>query len=243
MWWRTALALVVAGLLAAAPSGLAGAAWSWSEVSRGDPGSGMVALTFDAGSVDGPAATILDTLHDRGLKVTCFLTGQWVESYPELARRLAADGHELANHTYYHPDLTQLSDQQIRWELEYTNAVIEARLGRTSRPWFRPPFGARDQRVLAVAEELGYRSVYWTLDSGDWRTGVTPGAVLRRVLSNVEAGDIVVHHLASDATAQALPEILDALAARGLRVVTVSELLGVAPPADGATPSPLGPAS
>lgn len=231
MWWRMVLALAVASLLGMVPTGPARADGDWSEVTRGDPSFGMVALTFDAGSVDGPAATILDTLRDHNVKVTFFLTGQWVESYPELAQRVATDGHELANHTYYHPDLTRLSDQQIAWELEYTNAVIEARLGRTSRPWFRPPFGARDQRVLDLAAQLGFRSVYWTLDSGDWRTGATPAAVLRRVLSNVEAGDIVVHHVASDATAQVLPVILDTLAERGLRVVTVSELLGLTPPA------------
>ena len=88
----------------------------WDEVTGGDPNSGMVALTFDAGGVAGPAAAVFDTLRSRGLRVTVFLTGQWVESYPELARQVADDGHELANHSYYHPDLTTLSNDQVLWE-------------------------------------------------------------------------------------------------------------------------------
>jgi len=214
------------GQLAAAP---AHAQAVWDEVSGGDPGSGMVALTFDAGSVDGPAFSILDTLRARQLRVTFFLTGQWVESYPDVARQVSLDGHELSNHTYYHPDLTTLPTSQIVWELDYTNGIIQSRLGRSSKPWFRPPFGARNQRVLDIARQLGYRSIYWTLDSGDWRNNATAAGVRARVLNNVAAGDIVVHHVAAYATAEALPDILDTIQARGLRIVTISQLLGLAP--------------
>jgi peptidoglycan/xylan/chitin deacetylase (PgdA/CDA1 family) len=201
----------------------------WDEINGGDPGSNMVALTFDAGSDDGPALQILEILRGRHIKVTFFLTGQWVESYPEVAKVVAADGHELANHTYYHPDLTLRSNAQITWELDYTNALIEANLGRTSKPWFRPPFGARNERVLDVARGLGFRSIYWTLDSGDWRTNATTAGVLTRVLNNLTPGDIVVHHVAAYQTAEALPTILDEIERRGWRVVTVSELLGLTP--------------
>jgi peptidoglycan/xylan/chitin deacetylase (PgdA/CDA1 family) len=224
----TLIAIAFVALLSVLSAAPVASQAGWNEISSGDPASGMVALTFDAGSVDGPTASILDTLRVRGLQVTFFLTGQWVESYPDLARQVAADGHELSNHTYYHPDLTLLSYQQIVWELDYTNGIIESKLGRTSRPWFRPPFGARNQRVLDIAGELGFRSIYWTLDSGDWRNNATTAGVLARVLNNVGPGDIVVHHVAAYPTAEALPTILDSLLTRGLRVVTVSELLGLA---------------
>lgn len=217
---------LLASLLLGAP---AGSQQTWDEISGGDPSSDMVALTFDAGSVDGPASSILETLRARGLRLTFFLTGQWVESYPDLARQVAEDGHELANHTYFHPDLTRLSTDQIIWEFDYTDGIITSQLGRSSRPWFRPPFGARNQRVLDIARDLGFRSIYWTLDSGDWRSNATAAVVLNRVLRNVGAGDIVVHHVAADATAEALPDIVDTLQGRGLRIVTVTELLGLAP--------------
>jgi peptidoglycan/xylan/chitin deacetylase (PgdA/CDA1 family) len=228
---RSALGLLWAvslAILLSLPGGSA-RAQVWDEVAQGDPSSDMVALTFDAGSVDGPAAEILATLRNYNLHLTFFLTGHWVESYPELALEVATDGHELANHSYFHPDLTGLGNQQIAWELEYTNALIEARLGRDSKPWFRPPFGARNQRVLDLAGELGYRSVYWTLDSGDWRNNATAPVVLNRVLSNIGPGDIVVHHVAAIPTAEALPAIIEGIQARGLRIVTVSELLGLPP--------------
>ena len=226
---RAAVSTALVLLTAVLALGPAPANAVWDEIEGGDPGSSMVALTFDAGSVDGPGAQILETLRARRIKATFFLTGQWVESYADLARAVADDGHELANHTYYHPDLTLRSNAQIVWELEYTNALIEARLGRTSKPWFRPPFGARNERVLDVARSLGFRSIYWTLDSGDWRTTATAAGVLARVLNNVRPGDIVVHHVASDQTAEALPAILDEISRRGWRVVTVSELLGLGP--------------
>jgi peptidoglycan/xylan/chitin deacetylase (PgdA/CDA1 family) len=226
---------ILAVLAAAALTALLGALPAasqplWDEISGGDPSSDMVALTFDAGSVDGPVWSILDTLRARDLRLTFFLTGQWVQSYPPAARQVAADGHELSNHTYYHADLTKLSFGQIVWELDYTNGIIEADLGRSSKPWFRPPFGARNQRVLDIARELGFRSIYWTLDSGDWQTGASAAGVLTRVLRNVGPGDIVVHHVAAYPTAAALPDIVDAIQARGLRIVTVSELLGSAEP-------------
>ena len=222
--WGLVLVLAWSLLVAPLPAGAV-----WDEVEGGDPNSNLVALTFDAGSVDGPASTILDILRANRLQVTFFLTGQWVQSYPELARQVATDGHELANHTYFHPDLTLLGSEQIAWEFEYTNAVIEADLGRTSKPWFRPPFGARDARVLDIARDLGYRSIYWTLDSGDWRNNATGAGVLTRVLKSVAPGDIVVHHVAADATAEALPEIIAGIQANGWRIVTVSELLGLSP--------------
>lgn len=228
LWVFRALAAAVLGLLAAAPLAWpAGAVWD--EIERGDPNGDMVALTFDAGSDDGRATTVLETLRANHLHVTFFLTGQWVETYPDLARQVAADGHELANHSYYHPDFTKLSNDKIAWELSYTDQIIQANLGRTSRPWFRPPFGARDQRVLDLARGLGYLSIYWTLDSGDWRANATAAAVTTRVLKSVGPGDIVVHHVAAQATAEALPTIVENIQARGLRIVTVSELLGVQP--------------
>lgn len=232
--FRLLIAVILASLLGPGNVGApfiapTASAAIWDEVSGGDPNSDMVALTFDAGGVAGPAGAILNMLRDYDLRLTFFLSGQWVESYPELAQQVAADGHELANHSYNHPDLTRLSNAQIVWELDYTDGVIQANLGRGTRPWFRPPFGARNQRVLDVAREFGFRSVFWTLDSGDWRNEATPAGVFRRVLGNVGAGDIVVHHVASPQTAAALPAIVEGIQARGLRIVTVSELLGGAP--------------
>jgi peptidoglycan/xylan/chitin deacetylase (PgdA/CDA1 family) len=188
----------------------------------------MVALTFDAGAEAGTAAPqVIQILRERGIHATFFLSGSWVLKYPSLAGEILADGHEIANHSLTHPQLTDLSDNQIVFELDYTDQVVSDTLGIHTRPYFRPPFGARNRRVLDVAAASGFRSVYWTLDSGDWLPRATPGAVAEKVLRFAQPGDIVVEHVASDATANALPTILDIFEERGWKVGTVSDVLGV----------------
>jgi peptidoglycan/xylan/chitin deacetylase (PgdA/CDA1 family) len=204
----------------------------YSEVVHGDPATGIVALTFDAGTeAGGSAPEVLDILRERNLHVTFFLSGHWVDHNPQLAQQMLADGHELANHSYSHPDLTHQSDNQIVYELDYTDQVVRDTVGVHTRPYFRPPFGARNRRVLDVAAASGFRSIYWSLDSGDWLPRATAAAVADRILRYAAPGDIVVEHVGSEATAAALPTILDEFAQRGWQVGTVSEVLGLPPQA------------
>jgi peptidoglycan/xylan/chitin deacetylase (PgdA/CDA1 family) len=202
----------------------------WTEIVHGDPSTGIVALTFDAGNEGGGAAPqILQVLHDRGLHVTMFLSGHWVDHNPDLAVQMVTEGHEIANHSYDHPDLTQLADNQIVFELDYTDQVVSDIMGVHTRPYFRPPFGARNRRVLDVAAASGFRSVYWTLDSGDWLPRATAGAVAEKILRFAQPGDIVVEHIGAQQSADALPTILDEFEQRGWRVGTVSQVLGLQP--------------
>jgi peptidoglycan-N-acetylmuramic acid deacetylase len=217
-------------LAAALWFGMPAAQEDYSEIDHGDPSTGIVALTFDAGNEDGGAGSqILDILRERGLHVTFFLSGHWVDHNPQLAQQLVADGHEIANHSYSHPDLTHLSDNQIVYELDYTDQVASDIMGTHTRPYFRPPFGARNRHVLDVAAATGFRSVYWSLDSGDWLPRATAGAVASKILRYAGPGDIVVEHVGAQASADALPTILDEFALRGWRVGTVSEVLGQLP--------------
>jgi peptidoglycan/xylan/chitin deacetylase (PgdA/CDA1 family) len=222
-------AILIAATVAAAGTGPAQEE-DYAEVVQGDPATGIVALTFDAGTEGGGSAPdILEILRERGLRVTFFLSGHWVDHNPELAQQIVADGHEIANHSYDHPDLTHLSDEQIVWELDYTDQVVSDVMGAHTRPYFRPPFGARNRRVLDVAAASGFRSVYWSLDSGDWLPRATAAGVAGRVLRFAAPGDIVVEHVGSAASAGALPVILDEFTERGWRVGTVSEVLGQSP--------------
>ena len=193
------------------------------------PGKKRIALTFDAGASGEPMPRILATLRERGIHITMFITGQFAEKYPDYVRQAAQDGHEIANHTYSHPDMRKLTDRQIVDELSRADAIISDLTGRTTRPYWRPPFGARDSRVLNVAAAQGYRSIYWTLDSLD-SVGQpkTPDFIFNRVTNtpgiNLD-GAIILQHFGSDASADALPRILDRLDEMGLKVVTISELL------------------
>jgi peptidoglycan/xylan/chitin deacetylase (PgdA/CDA1 family) len=140
---------------------------------------------------------------------------------------MVADGHEFGNHSYSHPDLTRLSDDQLVFELDYTDQVVSDIMGVHTRPYFRPPFGARNRRVLDVAAASGFRSIYWSLDSGDWLPRASAAGVAGKILRYAAPGDIVVEHVGAQASADALPVILDEFALRGWRVGTVSEVLGL----------------
>jgi N-acetylmuramoyl-L-alanine amidase/peptidoglycan/xylan/chitin deacetylase (PgdA/CDA1 family) len=195
------------------------------ELARGDPARKRVALTFDAGAGAAPAAETLDMLKAAGVHSTMFLTGDWIRDHPDLARRVAAEGHEVGNHTVNHPDLRTLTDAQIGDELSQAAVIYHDVTGGFMVPYFRPPLGARDARVLRAAWQIGYRSIYWTVDSGDWRADATDAGVEQLVVDKAVNGAIVVMHLGSAYTPHALPHIIAALRGAGNDLVTVSALL------------------
>lgn len=199
-------------------------------VQRGAAGRPIVALTLDAGASAEPVPAILHALRERQVTITFFLTGKWIAENPELTRQIVADGHEIANHTNSHPDMRTLSDETLRQELADTEALLHETAGASARPFFRPPFGAYDERVLRLTEAEGYLPIYWTLDSLD-SVGEpkTAAFLLERVTAKLTPeqlrGAIILAHCGSQPTAEALPQILDRFAAMGLRVGKISEVL------------------
>ena len=202
---------------------------SAEEVVRGDPSRPWVSLVFNAGAGFRPAPAILDTLRAKGVWTTFFLMGWWAEKEPGLVRRIAADGHEIASHGHRVFDLTEVSNQEVVTDLRQADAAISGITGRTTRPLWSPSAGYRDARVRRLAAAEGYRPIFWTLDSGDWREDATADGVRRRVLNGAVNGSIIVMHFESprtaDTVAAALPAIVDGLRADGFRLVTVSELI------------------
>ena len=202
---------------------------SAEEVVRGDPSRPWVSLVFNAGSGYRTASRIPDILKEKGLRTTFFPLGWWVEKEVELVRRIAADGHEVASHGHRVFDLTSVSDAEVIADLNRAEAVISAATGRTTKPLWSPSAGYRDARVRRLAASLGYRPIFWTVDSGDWREDATAAGVRRRVLDGAVNGAIIVMHTDSPRTADTIAPILgdliDELRARGLRLVTVTELV------------------
>ncbi|MHB1004515.1 MAG: polysaccharide deacetylase family protein [Chloroflexota bacterium] len=187
---------------------------------------GVVALTMDAGLTSpGGTSAVLDTLRRRGWRATVFLTGEWAAANPDLVRRIVAEGHEVANHTYDHPRMPTLSEAENLAQLARTEATVRAIAGVELKKYVRPPFGDYDDRVLNTLGTHGYRLIFWSMDSGDWRPEVTAADMVARVGARATAGDVVVGHIYAPKTAEALPGILDAWAARGLRAGTLSEVL------------------
>jgi peptidoglycan/xylan/chitin deacetylase (PgdA/CDA1 family) len=196
------------------------------ELLRGDPSLPLIALTFDAGAGSGSVSQLLNVLRDRGVRATFFVAGAFADRYPAIVARIAAEGHELANHSYSHPDFRTLSDAQMRDEIRRGTFSILVASGASLAPLWRPPFGGRDDRVLRVVEEEGFRSVYWTYDSGDWLEDATTDRVRSADLRQATPGAVVVHHVSPEATARAMTDVIDALRGRGYELVTVSELIG-----------------
>jgi peptidoglycan/xylan/chitin deacetylase (PgdA/CDA1 family) len=200
-----------------------------SEVLRGKTGKKQVAITLDAGSTAVAFPKEIAALDKYQIKITFFLTGRWVLENPAYARYIATDQMEIANHTYSHPDLTTLSDTDVREEVTKGASAIELVTGQNPLPLFRFPYGARDSRVMRVVNELGYRSVYWTYDSLD-SVGLPKSAefLISRItgLSDSQLdGAIILMHLGNLTSGEALGPILENLTGRGFKVVTISELV------------------
>jgi peptidoglycan/xylan/chitin deacetylase (PgdA/CDA1 family) len=177
--------------------------------------AGSVRLTFDDGPHATATADILDTLADRGVEATFFVTGEMAAARPDIVRRASEEGHRIGNHSWSHPRLTMLDQAQVESQLRRTNEVIERATGSSPGEW-RPPYGATNGLVEAAARQVGLDSmVLWTVDPRDWAD--PPATAIRdRVLQGVRPGSVVLLH---DATGQntpaALPMILDGLAERG----------------------------
>lgn len=185
-----------------------------------------IALTFDAGSSPAPTPSILKTLRAAGLHVTFFVTGKWAEQNPDLVKEIAAEGHEIGNHSYSHKDFRKLSDDEILGQLRQTDDLLTRLTGKSTKPLFRPPYGGRDKRVLSIVGQEGYTSIYWSLDSLDaFKKGITSEEIENRILDKIQGGDIVLMHCGSAPTATALPDMIDKLVKQGYQIVKVSELI------------------
>jgi peptidoglycan/xylan/chitin deacetylase (PgdA/CDA1 family) len=192
-----------------------------------------VALTFDMEHPDRPpqpgiSERILDELERSGVRATMFVQGRWAQAYPQLVRRIAADGHLMGNHSHFHVRMTMLSRGGLASDVRSAARAIHDASGVETRPWFRCPFGIADRgtRVYDGLARQGYRDVGWHVDGRDWASR-SAGAVMNRVLEGVDDhgdGSIVLLHGWPPATAAALPELIARLRDRGAEFVTVDAL-------------------
>lgn len=187
--------------------------------------SPVVAITFDDGPHPTHTPRLLDMLRDRNIRATFYLIGNRLVQHPEIARRIADEGHEIGNHSWSHPFMDRLSDAAVTREIDQTtNAIYQV----TGRPpvTFRPPYGAftRRQRI-GLHEARSLPTILWSVDPQDWRR---PGAsvVANRILANTRQGGIILSHDIHRGTIDAMPATLDGLTARGLRFATVSQIIG-----------------
>lgn len=187
--------------------------------------SSVVAMTFDDGPHPRNTPRLLDMLRERNIKATFYLIGNRVVTWPEIAKRIADEGHEVGNHSWSHPFLSKLGNTQVLREIDKTTMAIWNATGRPPVT-FRPPYGAftRQQRSwLHQGRKLP--TVLWSVDPADWRR---PGSsvVARRILKQSHKGAIILSHDIHRGTIDAMPTTLDGLSKRGMTFVTVSQILG-----------------
>jgi peptidoglycan-N-acetylglucosamine deacetylase len=202
-------------------------------VSHPDPGGFRVALTIDAEFPDRPTepgvtARILDVLAEDGVPATVFIQGRWAEAEPVLARRIAAEGHLVANHSHHHARMTLLTAAGIVRDAQASERAIIAATGRSPRPWFRCPFGAGagTRRVADRLDSIGYVDVGWHVDGRDWAGGSAgrlEGRLVRETIAHGD-GSVVLLHGWPRATPVALRGTIRRLRDAGATFVTIDTL-------------------
>lgn len=189
----------------------------------------VVALTFDDGSDGTNIPVILKILSSYNIKATFFLTGKAVINHPARIKSIVAQGHAIGNHSYAHPYFTRISTTLMKFELTRTENIVKNLTGRTTKPYFRPPYGAYSTLVLQTVGSIGYtKTIKWNIDTIDW-DGRSAYRIYSKVLNNIVPGSIVLMHAGAGAryTPSALPTIIKGLKAKGYRFVTIPQLLSL----------------
>jgi peptidoglycan/xylan/chitin deacetylase (PgdA/CDA1 family) len=204
-----------------------------------------IAMTFDDGPDPERTPKLLDMLKERGIKATFFVVGQNAAQYPDILRRMAAEGHEIGNHSWSHPALTKLGANGVANQLNQTSDAIEKATGQ--RPaTMRPPYGATNASLnQRINSEFGMKVILWSVDPLDWRYRNST-RVMNQILQGAQPGAIILAHDIHPTTVAAMPQTFDALLAKGYKFVTVSELLAMDRPPQmaekaAATPAPAKP--
>lgn len=196
-----------------------------------------VAMTFDDGPHPKLTPKLLDLLKERGIKATFFVIGKNVAEFPDIAKRIVDEGHEIANHSWSHPQLTKLSPAAFAGEISQTNDAIQQATG--VRPvTMRPPYGAINPSLTKrLNEEYGLSVILWSVDPMDWKIRKSDH-VSNHIIKSTAPGAIILAHDIHPSTIDAMPATLDALAAKGYKFVTVSELIAMERPSAAKLESP-----
>ncbi|WP_027339206.1 polysaccharide deacetylase family protein [Halonatronum saccharophilum] len=190
---------------------------------RVDTEQKKVAITLDGMWGAKRTPELLQIFRDNDVNITFFFGGNWLEEYPNYVREIAANGHEVGNHSYSHPHMASLNESGMKEELNRTGELIKRLTGQEPKV-FRPPFGEYNNLLIKTCDELGYYTIQWSIDSHDWMD-VSADTIVKRVMDNVGPGDIVLMHNNGKNTPEALRRLIPKLKGMGYEIVPVSELI------------------
>ena len=185
----------------------------------------QISLSFDAAWGNQDTRKILEVLKKNNVKVTFFMTGGWIEKYPDDVKAIAAAGHDLGNHSENHKQMSQLSAEQCKEELLKPHEKVKALTG-TEMILFRPPYGDYNDNLIRVCREINYYPIQWDVDSLDWKD-YDADTIVRRVTEHKHLGNgsIILCHNGAKHTAEALDTMIKTLKEKGYEFVPISELI------------------
>ncbi len=195
----------------------------------GDTTKKVIYLTFDAGYENGCTAKILDVLGKHEVPAAFFLVGNYMEQNADLVRRMVDEGHIVGNHTMHHPDMSKISDKAaFSKELSDLEALFKEITGKKMEKYYRPPQGTYSEENLKMAQELGYKTVFWSLAYVDWNNDSQPSQeqAYSKLLPRIHNGAVVLLHSTSQTNAEILDELLTKWKDMGYTFGTVDELFG-----------------
>lgn len=166
---------------------------------------------------------ILETLEKNQTKITFFMVGDWIEKFPEAAKKIHEAGHEIASHSNTHPHVNNLTYEENIEEIEKSNDKIEKITGERTKI-YRPPYGEYNNTVIKAAQDKGYYAIQWNLDTLDY-TGLSCEQMWDRLKDKIKAGDIILSHNGTKNTANSLDTLIKNIKSKGLKVVKISELI------------------
>ena len=193
----------------------------------GSPTEKVIYLTFDSGYENGSTAKILDVLKKHEVKAAFFLVGNYIQRNADLVRRMVQEGHIVGNHTMHHPDMSKLSDKAaFAKELQDLEALFKETTGQELPKYYRPPQGLYSESNLKMAQELGYKTVFWSLAYVDWNNDAQPTKeqAFAKLLPRIHPGAVVLLHSTSQTNAEILDELLTKWKEEGYRFSTLEEL-------------------
>lgn len=194
----------------------------------GDSGEKVIYLTFDAGYENGNTEPILEALKKHNVSATFFVVGHYLESAPELIKRMVEEGHTVGNHTYHHPDMSQISDTaSFQKEMDGVAELFKKITGQEMVKFYRPPQGKYSETNLQMAKEMGYYTFFWSLAYVDWYQDEQPTKeeAFDKLLGRIHPGAVVLLHSTSQTNGEILDELLTKWEEMGYSFKTLSELV------------------
>src|SRR5690606_8603223 len=195
----------------------------FTPVFKGDTSGKKASITINVAWGEEEIPAMLSILREHGVKATFFFVGDWVRKFPDLVREIHREGHEVANHGLYHGHPNKMSRAELRELILENTRLLEEVTGAPPAKLFAPPYGEFNSEVLAVAGNLGYRTILWTIDTVDWKRPA-PEVIIQRVTGRIEPGAIILMHPTAP-TVAALGAIIKNLKEQGYTLLPVGKLL------------------